>query len=279
MRILYTNLADTAYIERVSGTDALPASNLGNKERENVWRSSLGDTTATIAVRLDGQNGTGLKALNMVSLYRANLSNAATWQVRVWDDAAMTTLIYDSGSMDAVAVTALGDLDWGVDPLGKTLYTGWGHIVSTLWLPNTVYGNYLRIDLADTPSDGYMQASRLFVGQYWEPEHAPKRGMQAQWVDTSKPQRTEGGTVHVEPGVQYRRIAVAGDKMIEADRIHIVNVLRNKGLREDMFLSVFPDLQSAYERDHQMQCVLAGMGAMTLPLYGLVDMGFVFEEI
>ena len=276
MRILYNNLADTATIARVSGTDALPASNLSTKERENVWRTALGTTSATLEVRFaDGQ-----KAVNMICLYRSNLTQSATWRVQVWTDDTMTTQTYDSGTGSAVAVTALGDLEWGVDPLGKTLYTDWGHVVSTLWLASTVYGNYMRIDVTDTGStDSYLQASRLFVGQYWEPTYAPKRGMQTQWVDTSKQQRTDGGTVHVEPGSQYRRMSVAGEWMTEAERIQATNIFRAKGLREDMFVSVFPQTNGAYERDHQMQCVLSSIGPITLPMYQRANIGFIFEEI
>lgn len=276
MRIIFDNLTDTATIQTIVGTEVLPASNLGTRERELIWRTALGTTTATLAVWLDG-DGTDQRAVQAIVLYRTNF-DAGTIRVRLWDGPAKATLVYDSGSTALVATLAFGDLLWGIDPLGKSMYTDWGFSNTRLWLANPVYGNYMEIEIVGTTDENYLQASRLFIGSYWEPAHAPKAGMQIQWVDTSKPQRTEGGTVHTEPGIQYRRLMVEGEYMDESERSQTVDILRKRGLREDLFVSVFPGNGGAYERDHELQAVLGSIEPMTLPLYGMANYAFTFEE-
>ncbi|MCC6195722.1 MAG: hypothetical protein IT518_14760 [Burkholderiales bacterium] len=280
MRIIYDNAADTAFIEDLSGwAPLLPAQNLATKEREVVWRGSANHTVATLGVHLDGASGTGEKTpVQCVVFYNTNFADGG-WRVWVYEDASKMVVLYDSGNVDAPRPLPFGDLVWGVDPLGKGVYTDWGFSNIAMWLPQIYYSSYVEIELSFNPPDNYLQASRLFVGSYWEVTHAPKRGMQLQWVDTSKPQRTEGGTVHVELGIQYRRLAVAGDWMTEDERRQIVDLIRKRGLHGDVFVSVFADEGGIYERDHEMQAVLASLEPMTLPQYGYVNFAFLFEEI
>lgn len=284
MKIIYDNIADTAWIECIAGgsVSTLPASNLGLMEPEKLWRMPDGVTSATLAVSFASRTAsapTSIKPVNSVVLYGGNFSSASTWRVQIWEDETQAVQVYDSGTVALVPPIALGDLAWGTDPLGKSMYLGWPHTVGKLWFP-TVYGGYMRIEIADSaPPDGYMQARRLFVGDAFEPVHMPARGVQSGVVDRSKQQRTDGGNLYTEPGAQYRRLSVAGQWISAWERLQVSALKRQKGLREDVFITIFPGLGNSYERDHEMQAKLVSLDLMTLATFDYANQQLVFEEV
>ncbi len=284
MKIIYDNVVDWAWIECIAGGSiaTLPASNLGLMEPENLWRLPDGVTTATLAVSFASRTSptpTTIKPVNSVVLYGGEFSSSSGWRVRIWEDNTQAVQVYDSGSVALVPPIAFGDLAWGTDPLGKSMYLGWPHTVSKLWFP-TVYGGYMQIEITDTaPPAGYMQATRLFVGDAFAPVHMPARGMQSGVVDRSKQQRTDGGNLYTEPGAQYRRMVLSGDWISAWERLQVSTLKRQKGLREDVFVTVLPGLGNAYERDHGMQVKLVALDLMTLTMFDYANQQLVFEEV
>lgn len=119
MRLIWRNIADAATITASPAlVDTLPASNLQTDAREEVART-VGLATQTIDVTLPA-----LDVIASCVLYRGNFSSTATWRVRVYDTPAMATLLYDSAAQPLNPPKPLGDLDWGVEPLGTTIYDG-----------------------------------------------------------------------------------------------------------------------------------------------------------
>lgn len=273
MRMIYDNLADAATLTASPAlADTLPAENLQSPERETVARTT-GLASQTIDVTLDQA-----RAMSACVLYRGNFTGAATWRVRVYDTPAMGTLLYDSGSQYLAAPKPFGDLEWGVDPLGVTLFTGWGYTFSTLWFP-TVIGQFVRIELADAANpDGYMEASRLFIGRYLEPSNMPIAGAHLQWCESTRQERSEGGTLHSEPAAPYRALVVSGIFMGEKDRTSLSDMQRVAGLRKDVFVSMYPTEANARARDHAMQAKLVALDPMPVPLYGTVNCTLRFQE-
>lgn len=272
MRIIANNLTDIATLSASPGL-ATQVSNLQLEAREKVART-VGLATQTIDVMLPSAD-----AISACVIYRGNFTSTATWRVRVYDTAAMATLLYDSGTVDLAAPKTLGDLDWGVDPLGASLFDGWGYTFAALWFEQVI-GAFVRITLDDASNpDGYMEASRLFIGTYFETIYAPRNGMWMGWRDTSTQQRTEGGTLRTEPGATYRAMALNGDQMPESDRVALSELLRTAGLREDLYVSVFPELGNALERDHQMQAKFVSLDPTVIARWGYVNQTFQFEEL
>lgn len=276
MRIIVTNYADTATLTASPAmlTD-LPVGNLQDQSREKVARtSSL--AAQTIDVTLDAA-----RPLAACVLYRGNFSATATWRVRVYDTPAMGTLLYDSGAggVYLAGPKTLGDLEWGIDPLGATLFDGWGYTFSSLWF-SVVVGQFVRITLTDADNpDGYMQASRLFLGTYIEPIGMPVPGMSLHWQETTTHSRTDGGTLRSEPGAGYRALTVHGERLVEKTRVDLSSLNRDAGMRHDVYVSVFPELGTALERDHQMQAKLIALDPSVIPIYGTVNQTLRFEEI
>lgn len=275
MRLIYQNLVDDATLAASPAMHyATPVTNLQEQAREKVARTT-GLSTQTLDVTLAEPD-----TISAAVIYRGNFTSSATWRVKVYDTAAMSALLYDSGDSDLAAPKTLGDLDWGVDPLGASLFDGWGYTFAALWF-EPVIGGFVRITLDDASNpDGYMEASRLFIGPYHEPVGMPVAGSLAlTWYDTSKQSRTDGGTLRTEAGVQYRGLDVAGELMSEEARSALSTLLREYGLRGDIYVSVFPDEGNARERDYQMQAKLVSADPIGMRVYGLTDQALRFEEI
>lgn len=274
MRILSNNLADSATISASPAMVAtLPETNLQTALREQVARWTAVDGQA-IAVTWPGS-----KAVSCVCLYRGNFSATATWRVRVWADGAMTTTAYDSGTVYICPPAPLGSLEWGVDPLSKNLYSDWDYAIAVAWF-DPVLAAGVTIDVYDPENlDGYVQASRLFVGQHFEPAVGVSGGMQLGYRENSQQARTEGGSLRVEAGAIWRTLQVDTREMAEADRLRMIDITRNSGMRNDVFVSVFPGRADELERDYQLQARLAQQNPFTTNVPLIHNATLIFEEL
>lgn len=273
MRLVAANLSDTAIVSSSPACVAtLPATNLQNAYREQVAR-----WTALDGIRFTVQ-WPSAHYVSCVCLYRANFSSTATWRVRVWQDTTLTTVLYDSGTVYCNPPVPLGSIDWGVDPLGSSLYSDWDYSIATLWFAPQLTSS-ITIDVTDVANtDGYAQASRLFVGQYLEPLVGPSEGLALSWQENTQQSRTEGGSLRIEAGAAWRRINVDLRLLAEDDRMRLADIARHRGMRDDMFLSVFPERGDALERDYQMQARLTTPGALQASVPLLHATTLTFEE-
>ena len=274
MRILSNNLADSAIISASPAMVAtLPETNLQTALREQVARWTAVDGQA-ITVTWPGS-----KAVSCVCLYRGNFSATATWRVRVWADGAMTTTAYDSGTAYICPPVPLGGLEWGVDPLSKNLYSDWDYAIAVAWFAPVLAAG-VTIDVYDPENlDGYVQASRLFVGQHFEPAVGVSSGMQLGYRENSQQARTEGGSLRVEAGAIWRTLQVDTREMAESDRLRMIDIARNSGMRNDVFVSVFPGRADELERDYQLQARLAQQNPFTTNVPLIHNATLTFEEL
>jgi hypothetical protein len=248
MRILAVNLADTGTLTASPACVAtLPETYLQNSHREQVARWTA----------VDGQQfllqWPSAHYLSCVCLYRNNFTSAATWRVRLWEDTTLTTAVYDSGYVYCNPPVPLGSLEWGVDELGDSLYSDWDYANAVLWFTPTLTPA-VTIDVIDTAApSGYLQASRLFVGQYFEASVGPSDGLSLTWAENTQQARTEGGSLRVEVGATWRKLSVDLRDMDESDRMRLSDISRRSGMRDDLLVSVFPGRADELERDYQMQ--------------------------
>jgi hypothetical protein len=273
MRIICTNAADSATLTATPAmVTTLPATNLQTQYREQLAR------TTSLAAQEIALEWASAQVFSGAVLYRSNLSSTATWRVRIWDTSAMGTLLYDSTATTANLPKTLGELIFGVDPLGATYYDAWGYVVSVLWF-TPVIGAYAKIDLADSGNaDGYMQASRLFLGRYFQTTYSPTTAS-LKWAETSTQTRTDGGTLRTEPGVSYRSLMLSLKYLPEADRGELNILLRDSGLRGDVFVSLLPESGTMLEVDHHMQAKLTQLDPTVHTPAVAYDQNLTFEEI
>lgn len=254
IRIITPNDAELATITADPAVVAtLPVTNLIDVAREAVMRTTgLADQDVKFT-------WSSSKKASGCALERHNLTSVATWRLRLYSDAAWTTLVYDSGAVLACPPKALGDLEWGIEPLGANLFTGWDHAFSNMWFAVTVYRSG-KITLSDAANpDGFMQASRIALGRYLEPRWNFNWGMRLGWIDDSQQSRTEGGTLHTDGVDPHRRMAFKLDWLSASDRPKFQELSRRDGKRKFVYVSAYPESGGALERDHAMVAKLVSV--------------------
>lgn len=273
LRIIYPNDSDEATLTASPSLVAtLPVENLQDVARARVARS-----TSTAAQDFKGTWSTS-RLLSAAALVRHNLTSAGTWRLRLYSDAAWTTLVYDSGAVVACPPKALGDLEWGIDPLGASLFTNWALAFSSMWFAPVAAKSFtLTLTDAANPA-GYLEASRLFVGRYLQPTYNMAWGFKLSWVEASSQERTEGGTLRSDGQEPYRRMSFKLADLTASDRPKFQEWSRRNGLRTDAFVSAFPENANAQERDYAMSAKLIASPDMEGDYLNNFTAEYVLEE-
>jgi len=251
VRILIDNKGDSATITASPAFESnFPISNVKNPLRSYFARTT-GLATQEIYLNWGGDTHS-FTALNMS---RINLSSAATVRFRIWSGENQTgTLVYDSGDVLAVPPKALGDLNWGIDPLGASLFTGWtGAIFTTLWFTQ-VYGQSAQITINDPANtDGYIKIGRLFTGFHFEPDYNMAWGMTISNENNHIKSRTDGGSMRVDLRSTYRKINFQLPELRDEQRAVAFNQIKIiSDNATDFFISCFPEQNNEHERNYSM---------------------------
>lgn len=161
MKLLIRNDLDSATLSASPAlVTTLPEANLQRARRDAVARStSAADQTldATWAAAV---------AVDAFCVWGHNLTADGTVRARLYTSDNWTgSPVYDSGAVAALPAKPLGELSWGIDPLG----TAWAMAGSTphtvRWLDAVYVIRSARFDLSDSGNpDGYLEAQRLYIG-------------------------------------------------------------------------------------------------------------------
>lgn len=269
LRLVPVNRADAATFSASSAV--LPAANLQTLTKTAVWRGAgTGATlTATFA---------GLTPLDSIGLMTSNLTAGAMWRARVFDGAA---LLSDSGSVLACPPDPLGELDFGYAPLGVNGFSFGRSAHSVMWLPTRYVGTSVQIDIddPDNPS-GYVEASRLVIGERWSPSKNFSWGSQLTPVELAKSSRAEDGTLRSEAGAKFNQLRLSLDWMTAADRRVFYAIAREIGLSKDFLISVYPDSSDTrLDSDYTLLAKFVGKSSIAAPRYGNYSAPVEIEEI
>lgn len=251
IRIITPNDGDTATLSDSPALAAtLPVTNL-----QDVSRARVARTTSTASQDLKG-TWSSSKVISACALMRHNLTSGAGWTLRLYSDAAWTTLVYNSGAISALPPKTLGDLDWGVDPLGATVFTNWDQAYSVMWF-DAVKARSFTLTITDASNpDGYFQASRLFIGRYLEAVANFDYGNDMGWAEDTTQERTDGGTLRSDGIEPYRRMSFDLSWLDMTDRPKFQEWARRDGKRNDVFISMYPEQGGTTERDACMAAKL-----------------------
>lgn len=227
---------------------SLPATNLQLPARGRVTR-----TTGTAAQDIKWTWGGDGYYLNFLILNRHNLESGATARLILYPNADWTgTPVYDSGSVAAYDYATLGDLDFGVDPLGKGAFDAWLGQRYTLFYFTRGLALSGKLTLTDTGnSAGYLEASRLYAGDYREVVVNPRAAALA-WKDETELSRSAGGSLRSNGAITYRELELDLGSIDAADRPQLMDILRFAGKRLDVFAALFPGSTGEKERDYTL---------------------------
>lgn len=185
---------------------------------------------------------------NFFLVNRHNLEPAATYRLQLFSDMAKTTVVYDSrvangGVNDYYAIQAamLGELQWGVDPLGAGIFDAFlGHKYSLLYFDRVlaVAGTLTINDTGN--SSGYVEFSRLFGGEYIELLYNPDSA-KFSWQEDTTQSRSDGGSLRSDGKITYRTASLAVNWLDPSQRVKVADMSRYAGKRMDFFASTFPN--------------------------------------
>jgi len=194
--LAYRNRADECTLSGGSYVAGLPLSNLQQREISRRARSSnaLAASTQFVAEL------TRARPLRVLALISSNLSTAATYRFRVYTDAGLTALVYDSGTLSVFPawMYAYGSLDWE-DPRfwdGRPLSEDVEYFASDVIHPLTTLcaGRYIKCEIVDTANtDGYVEIGRLYISDGWRPTYNMAYGASIGHSDLSTVVTSLGG--------------------------------------------------------------------------------------
>lgn len=246
IRVIYDNAADRAATLAASTTQgSLAASNMQNDFKGQVHRSSGTSVTYTLT-------WSALETIGGIVLPATNLSGSATIRVRLYLDAAGTTLLADSGTVNAAAGLNLGLWNWS-QPLNANAFSFGGLSKTQVWFAAQQACQRCVIDIVDSSNAaGYIDCARLVIGQYWEAHTNPDLGgVEASIVDTTQNSRNDSGDNLSDRGTLHEKLTVNLKQLDETDRSTLQGIALKAGSNRNVVVSVLPGNTSpAAERDY-----------------------------
>jgi hypothetical protein len=143
-------------------------------------------------------------------------------------------------------------------------YGGGAHAFA--WFDNTSVKR-LVIRIKDPGSrQGYLEVSRVFVGEAFTPDENASYDPGLTPVSTSTQFRTDAGDRRVVRGTKSSKLEIELGHMTERDRSFFWDMLVANGLEVPVIIDLYPgDASAERARDHRMYGVLVQLPAMRRP--------------
>lgn len=259
-RFIFSNAWDRAALAVTKGTTA-PALPVQHTQRYNNSRVFRTVGAAQVEIAFDFTNPEFCSGL---AVWRHNLTALATYRLELFDEAGRTgDLVYDSGTVPALEPKALGDLAWGLDPLGITVFTDWRLAYSVHWFPMVPFKSG-RLTITDTANPaGYIEIGRVYMGAAFEPQVNADLGHVLRWETTTDAQQTAGGTVHTIEGAAYRTLRFNLSHIQPSERAAFMEQIRQVSTHKDFFLSLRPEQGGSVERDYSFSAKFSQLPSAT----------------
>lgn len=271
LRILAFNAADTATASATTANSSYPASNLQTASRDEEFR-----TTSAAAAREIKLTWASNQTVNVVAVCRWNLSISASLIYGLFSDTAWTTGLENSGSVNPFDAADFGTLaTFATDAHIRTLK-------NSVWYPASTHTTVksLKIQIDDTGNpDGYIAATRIFVGAYLPFSRDAAYGLTLDWTEGTEQVRMDSGalrSVAVQP--PYRRIRAQNRYVAAADRLLWSDAYRYDGLRRDLWVDIYPSDTTHLGVDHRGQFKFTSTAGISHDLPAHWSTSYTLEE-
>jgi hypothetical protein len=275
LRIIYDNLADSGTVTATSTAGSLAATNMQIDKKSKVWRSV--GTTATLKCSWSSS-----KSINSIVFAFCNFSSTATVVARLYDTTVGGTPLYTSPSTLITPSVSAEYWGNGSQPLGVNSYSYGFTQHARLWLANT-YTTVKRIelDVTDTSNtSGYLEVSRLILGNYWAPTYNTGFGIPMTSVDAGTQTRAQSGDLVSSVSYKYKKLSIDLAWMLAPDRVRLQSMLQNNGISKGVFLSVFPeDTDPFKEQTYQIYGKLPNSVTISHPMHTIYSTQIELEEV
>lgn len=275
LRILARNIAEMATITASPAmATTLPATNLARAtERQRVARTtSLAAQDIKLAWSAD-------QKANMVAVTRHNFTTAAYLRNLGYSTADWTgSTLFDTGATAAAFSTS--GLNTDIDVYTEADFAFLKNTAQYFTAVTTMESMICRwTDNSPANADGYMQATKLFVGQYFETSYQPPYGgAELTLMDDSMGARADDGSHIVHKRWKARRLVLNLQFIPDADRNDLLAIARYLGRDREAFISLYPGAGGDLELYNQMACRLIESPTFNPTVPGLHSTRLVFEE-
>lgn len=216
-----------------------PLTNLQDPVMQKKARSldaTTGSTTFDVVL-------TGIEPIRVIALIGHNLSLDATWQVRAYSDAGFTTLVYDSGSLDAYppVYTSL-DLEWEDAEFwdGKPSLEDLEHLpLTSIHITDDLEAwQYWRISISDTTNaDGYVDMQRFILSEGLIPPYNYGYGATLEYVDESNSETNLGVAEYIDEKDLYRVFKFKLNRYtMEQAHTQVMDLVAKVGSKKQVFV-------------------------------------------
>jgi hypothetical protein len=263
MRIVYDNVTNaTSQLTASTTSGTLVAANLLTELKGQVHRSTGTSVTYTARWTLNQRVG-------CVALPCTNLTATATMRVRLFSDTDATVLVSDSGTAVAVPGFNLDPKLWPTARNANSFAFG-GGVKAVCWFtsqPTNIRA--VVIDLVDTANPaGYIDSSRLVIGDYWSPTYNIQNGVQLEVVDNSETSRRDSGDLVTDRSFVYDNLSFDFSLLTDLDKNNLLRIVRNVGTHDNIFVSLFPsDPSATTEHDSSIYGKRSSSSAVTYQLF------------
>jgi hypothetical protein len=118
------------------------------------------------------------------------------------------------------------------------------------------------------------------VGNYWSPAYNANYGAGLLLMDASKHERSDAGDLLTDIGPRSSKISLDLSFMPPTDRAAMVKILRENGMANPVFLSLFPESADLeLERDNTVYAKLSAISAILLTQFNAYAIPIEFEGI
>lgn len=252
--ICYPNRVVESTLAGGSWVSTLPLNNL--KDRVIKKRARSVDLTA--ANTKFNATWTRARPISVIALAGHNFSTSATIQIKIYDEAAMTTLLYDSGVVNVwPSIYESTDLEWEYDnfwlgtvnDLDRDNFTPlFTHFVN---IEATPIAKYMTVEMFDTTnSDGYVEIGRLFFGDAWQPTLNASLGLQFGYSTSTGVESTLDDTEYFDRRTPKRSVNFNLDHLVVNEAFgRVFDIQRQQGIDgEILFAYTKQDVLYSYER-------------------------------
>lgn len=279
--IISDNVVDTATLTVSTTAGSTSKDNMKTNIKSQIWRSTA--TSATILVTFSS------RIIQGVATPFCNLTNSATIRVKGWSvnptlsgiSIVGGTMSWDSGSKTACPWDTPLHTTATTPHVGVTSYAFGGGKTGRCYHENSNNITGITIELAD-PSNpsGYIEISRLVVGDFWSPNYNTSYGLSVEPVDLSTNIRMDSGDLISNIGTKHNKLTFDLKYLTDLDRIQMMKLLKSNGINKPLFVSLFPEDSDPYkERDHQIFGKISQMSPIQHPIYSTYSSQLSVEEI
>jgi len=266
LRILYKNKVDKEGFSGTPAVSTLPTTNLLTDIKSQVWRSTNTSGSFTLTWAL-------FESINCVILPFTNFTPSATMRVRGYTNVTDTTALFDTGALSYCGYASRDT----VPSVANFGYAG-GVYASLFFTGGAV--KKIVVDVADDLNPvGYIEASQILVGEYWEPNINVDYGASISWKDESQHTRNDAGDLLTDIKTRSKTLTLNFSNASPSDRESLMRVMRN-GIGSPLYISVFPsDADKNLEQDYQIYGKLSQQSQIAIARYAAYSTGLTIDEI